>query len=87
MKLTIHLFGSLRLYLPTGSDFNSCEIEFLETQNPVVTLEQILDRLKIPDQNEFIVIVNDQKIAQDDFSNTTLQENDEVVLLPSIKGG
>jgi sulfur carrier protein ThiS len=87
MKLTVHLFGTLRLYLPTGSAFNSCEIEFLEYQNPVVTLEQMLGRLQIPDHNEFIVIVNDQKVVKDDFSNTTLQENDEVVLLPSIKGG
>ncbi len=83
MKLTVHLFGALRLYLPTDSDFNSCELELLDNS----TLTQLLKKLQIPGQSEFIILLNDQKISQDQFSNTVVDENDEVILLPSIKGG
>ncbi len=83
MKLTVHLFGALRLYLPIGSAFNSCELEFAEAPS----LTQVLKNLQIPDYSEFVILLNDQKIPQEKFSSTALQEKDEVVLLPSIKGG
>jgi thiamine biosynthesis protein ThiS len=83
MKITAQLFGSLRLHLPDGSEFNRCEVELDET----ATLTQLLSKLQLPHSEDFIILLNDQKIHQDEYESTLLKETDEVVLLPPIKGG
>ena len=43
--------------------------------------------LLIPDNKAYLVILNDEKINHQDYASTQVKENDEVVLLPPIKGG
>ena len=36
---------------------------------------------------KFIVIINDQKVSREDYADIAINGDDEVVLLPPIKGG
>jgi sulfur carrier protein ThiS len=83
MQVTVKLFGALRQYLPAGSGFNSCQLT--TSENPM--LEDVLGMLSIPERKAYLVIVNDEKLNREDYGSTQIQENDEVVLLPPIKGG
>lgn len=83
MQVRLKLFGALRDYLPTGSSFNSCSLSI----EPEETLEQLLGQLPIPADKPYLIIVNDVKIDSALFASTVLRENDEVILLPPVKGG
>ena len=83
MQVTIKLFGALRQYLPAGSGFNSCQVT--TTANSM--LEEVLGMIPIPEHKAYLVIVNDEKINREDYTSTPVQESDEIVLLPPIKGG
>jgi molybdopterin converting factor small subunit len=83
MQITIKLFGALRQYLPAGSSFNSCRVT--TTANSM--LEEVLGMIPIPEHKAYLVIVNDEKINREDYTSTRVQESDEIVLLPPIKGG
>ena len=83
MQVNVKLFGALREYLPAGSGFNSCQL----TTTELPLLNEVLAMLPIPDGKAYLVILNDEKINKQDYESTRLKENDEVVLLPPIKGG
>jgi molybdopterin converting factor small subunit len=83
MQVNVKLFGALREYLPAGSGFNSCEL----TTGKGPMLSEVLQLLPIPDRKAYLVILNNEKINKQDYESTRLKENDEVVLLPPIKGG
>jgi sulfur carrier protein ThiS len=83
MQVTVKLFGALRQYLPAGSGFNSCQL----TTSEKPMLEDVLGMLSIPEHKAYLVIVNDEKLNREDYESTQIQENDEIALLPPIKGG
>ena len=83
MQVTVKLFGALREYLPAGSGFNSCQLS-IDSDQP---LADVLSQLPIPTHKPYLVIVNDNKINSQDYPLTQVRENDEIVLLPPIKGG
>jgi len=83
MQVNVKLFGALREYLPAGSGFNSCQL----TTTELPLLNEVLAMLPIPDGKAYLVILNDEKINQQEYASTRLNESDEVVLLPPIKGG
>jgi sulfur carrier protein ThiS len=83
MPVTVKLLGALREFLPAGSGFNSCQLSI----TPGQSLGDVLNQLPIPEHKPYLVIVNDEKIDSQDYSSIQIQENDEIVLLPPIKGG
>ena len=83
MEISVTLFGGLRQYLPAGSGFNKCQI----TLEPGASLETLLQRVPIPADKPYMVLLNDEKVTTEQFSEITIQADDLVVLLPPIKGG
>lgn len=83
MPVTVKLFGALREFLPAGSGFNSCQLSIAPGQ----LLGEVLSQLPIPGHKPYLVIVNDEKINSQDYASIQIRENDEIVLLPPIKGG
>ena len=83
MDISVTLFGGLRHFLPAGSSFNKCKIDIDEGS----TLEALLQKIPVPSDKPYMVILNDEKVASDKFGDITLKGEDEVVLLPPIKGG
>jgi sulfur carrier protein ThiS len=83
MDISVTLFGGLRHYLPAGSSFNKCMIDVDEGSS----LAALLQKIPVPSDKPYMVILNDEKVASDQFDEITIQGDDEVVLLPPIKGG
>lgn len=83
MEVSVTLFGGLRQFLPAGSSFNKCSLPLEEGEH----LDSLLARLPIPENKQYIVIINDEKISREEYADTPVQSDDEVVLLPPIKGG
>ncbi len=83
MDISVTLFGGLRHYLPAGSSFNKCNIDLDDGSS----LEALLHKVPVPADKPYMVLVNDVKVANDQFGEITVQGDDEVVLLPPIKGG
>ena len=83
MEISVTLFGGLRHFLPAGSSFNKCKICIDEG----ASLEALLQRIPIPGNKPYLVIVNDEKVSREAYAETTIQAHDDIVLLPPIKGG
>jgi len=83
MDISVTLFGGLRHFLPAGSSFNKCDIR---TEDGA-SLETLLQQIPIPENKPDIVILNDEKVSRENYAEIIIQEKDEIVLLPPIKGG
>lgn len=83
MQVSVKLFGALREYLPVGSSYNSCQLTIASN----TMLGDVLGQFPIPEQKAYLVIINDEKINREEYASTQISENDEIVLLPPIKGG
>jgi len=83
MDISVTLFGGLRHFLPAGSSFNKCMI----STEDGASLETLLQQIPIPENKPYIVILNDEKVSREDYAEITILEEDEIVLLPPIKGG
>jgi len=83
MQISVTLFGGLRHFLPPGSSFNKCELEVAEG----ASLETLLERIPIPADKPFLVLLNDARINAEDYAGIRVKPEDDIVLLPPIKGG
>jgi sulfur carrier protein ThiS len=83
MNISVTLFGGLRHFLPAGSSFNKCSLPLEEGEH----LDALLAKLPIPATKAFIVILNDEKVSREDYADIVINSDDDVVLLPPIKGG
>ena len=83
MEISVTLFGGLRHYLPAGSSFNKCKIAV----DDGASLETLLQRIPIPADKTYLVIINDEKVSREAYAETEIQVDDDIVLLPPIKGG
>ena len=83
MDISVTLFGGLRHFLPAGSSFNKCTIKVDNGGH----LDDLLKQLPIPADKAYIVIINDEKVAREAYTNIVIKPDDQVVLLPPIKGG
>ena len=83
MKISITLFGGLRQYLPAGSGYNKCDIEIDEG----ASLQSLLAKVAIPDGKPFLVMHNDTRITPEQYAELDIKSDDQIVLLPPIKGG
>ncbi len=83
MDISVKLFGGLRHFLPPGSGFNDCIIKLDEDSS----LAELLEKVPVPNGKPYLAMLNDTKISLEDYAQTKIQPNDELVLLPPIKGG
>jgi sulfur carrier protein ThiS len=83
MDISVTLFGGLRHFLPAGSSFNKCKIGIDQGDS----LESLLKQIPIPEAKPYIVILNDERVPRESYAAITIEADDEVVLLPPIKGG
>lgn len=83
MEIDVTLFGGLRQYLPAGSAFNRCTLRVADD----ASLGTLLERVPIPDDRPYLVILNDEKVDPADYESIRVGKDDSIVLLPPIKGG
>lgn len=79
MKAEVKLFANFGEYLPPGSDKYACRLDLDEG----TTINQVLERLKIPTSIPMILLVNGiHKKAED-----VLQPGDVLSIFPPVAGG
>ncbi|MDO8957354.1 MAG: MoaD/ThiS family protein [Deltaproteobacteria bacterium] len=79
MKVEVKLFANFREYLPPGSDKYACWLDLDEG----MSINQVLERLKIPTSIPMILLVNGiHKKAED-----VLQPGDVLSVFPPVAGG
>ncbi len=79
MEIEVKLFATLRDYLPKGSSRFSCKMEI----DDHTTVEDILSRLKIPEEMPKIILLNGAHAKKDQ----TLKEGDVLSIFPPVAGG
>jgi sulfur carrier protein ThiS len=83
MQVSVTLFGGLRHFLPPGSSFNKCTLSVEDG----ASLETLLEQIPSPADKPFLVIFNDEKVDAENYAGIEVGPDDDVVLLPPIKGG
>lgn len=78
-RITLRLYASLAALLPSGSSGHNYEMEIEEG----TSIEQLLDRLKIPASMPKIVFVNGFHARDDQM----VRPGDEIAVFPPIAGG
>jgi molybdopterin converting factor small subunit len=79
MKVEVKLFANFRKYLPAGSDPYACLLDLDEG----TTVNQVLERLKIPMSLPMILLVNGMHKQAEDV----LQTGDVLSVFPPVGGG
>jgi len=84
MKIQFKLFATLQHLLPAGAVKNIVEIEVAED----VTLNEIIDRYKVPRELAHLVLVNGVFHCEADRDQRNLlKENDVLAIWPPVAGG
>ncbi|MCX8116687.1 MAG: MoaD/ThiS family protein [Desulfobacterota bacterium] len=79
MEIEVKLFATLRDYLPKGSGRFSCRLEI----DGQTTVQDVLDRLKIPEEIPKIILVN----GVHGKKGQLLKAGDVVSIFPPVAGG
>ena len=79
MEIEVKLFATLRDYLPKGSDRFSCKMNI----DGPTRIQDILSKLKIPEEMPKIILVNGVHGKNDQV----LKEGDVVSIFPPVAGG
>jgi molybdopterin synthase sulfur carrier subunit len=79
MKVQVKLFANFQEYLPPGSEKYSCTLELEEG----TTIAQVLARLKIPESQPMVPLVNGIHRQPED----RLQPGDVLSIFPPVAGG
>ncbi len=79
MEIEVKLFATLRDYLPKGSSRFSCKMEV----DGHTRVQDILERLKIPEEIPKIILINGVHGKKDQ----RVKDGDVVSIFPPVAGG
>ncbi len=79
MKIEVKLYANFREYLPSGSDAVTCHLEIKEGAR----VGEVLQRLKIPDSEPLIALVNGLHKGPEEVLNP----GDVLSVFPPVAGG
>ena len=77
MKIEVKLFNELQQYKPRTSNIFQIEL------NLGASVIDLLEKLKIPQNTEYVLLVNGRRV----FEKTLLNNNDTIVLFSPVAGG
>lgn len=76
------MLGGLRVFLPTAGEFSRCDLELSED----ATISDVIAKVGLPDDKPFFVMFDGKKLQEEDYTKP-VNEGDEVIMFPPIKGG
>jgi sulfur carrier protein ThiS len=79
----LKMLGNLREHLPVAGQYSLCEMPLPEQHS----ISDAVSAVNLPSNRPYFVILNGDKLHPESYAHTILQENDELVLFPPIKGG
>ncbi len=83
MRITVRTGGLLSQYLPAGSARNQANLELEEGATPF----DVMKRLGLPETRTYLVVLNGTLVPKAERERRPLAENDELSILPPLKGG
>ncbi len=83
MHITVRTGGLLGQYLPTGSERNQADLEVEEGTTPL----DVMTLLGMPGDRTYMVVLNGAAISKVARAQRRLAENDNLAILPPLKGG
>ncbi|MCP4186977.1 MAG: MoaD/ThiS family protein [Gammaproteobacteria bacterium] len=78
MQITLELFAFLMAYLPSGSSMHATELEVGDD----ITLNNLIDQMKIPREQAHIVLVNGRFKCGADRDQPCFRAGDKVSIWP-----
>jgi sulfur carrier protein ThiS len=85
VQVSVNLIGILQEYYPRAVDTAGGPVA-RETE-PGTTVRGLLSALGIPDEEEYFIMLNGDRLDFPTARARVLADNDAVVLVPVIKGG
>jgi len=82
MKILVKATGILEEYLPPNSS-NPIELNM----NDGVTPMDVVRRLRMPDNDRYLIAVNGDLVPHDAQEEFMLADNDSIAIMPPLKGG
>ena len=82
MKIRVKTAGNLGKYLPAGSSGNLAEIDVAEGATPA----DVMTKLGLP-EGSYLVILNGDSVPKAERGSRALAENDNLSIMPPLKGG
>ena len=83
MKIRVRTAGTLGEYLPKGSERNRAELEVAAAATPLDVMRQ----LGLPLENQYLVSLNGSAVVTAERGSTCLAEDDELAIMPPLRGG
>ncbi len=83
MRITVKTAGLLGRYLPAGSRANLAELDIAEGATPI----DVMRTLGMPEDRTYLVVLNGENLPKAQRPNTQLSEDDELAIMPPLKGG
>lgn len=83
MRISLRTGGVLGQYLPPGSEKNRGTLEV----EPGTTPRDVMEKLGFPAERTYLVILNGTAIPKAERESRALAEDDELAILPPLKGG
>ena len=82
MKITVKTAGNLGKYLPAGSTGNLAKIEVAEGATPA----DVMSQLGLP-EGSYLVVLNGSSVPKAERASLQLADNDNLAIMPPLKGG
>ncbi len=83
MRITVKTGGILGRYLPPGGARNQAHLDVEEGATPI----DVMKRLGLPETRTYLVVLNGTLVPKAERERRPLAENDELSILPPLKGG
>ena len=79
----VKLGGAMVQYAPSDQPGSRHVFEL----NQDTTVQDLLDKLKVPAEQPLMIILNDAMVARPDYATTMLTNGDALALMPPIQAG
>ena len=83
MRISVRTGGVLGQYLPSGGEANQASLEI----EPGTTARDVMAKLGFPAERTYLVILNGTALPKAERETRSLDEDDELAILPPLKGG
>ena len=83
MKIQFKTGGALVEHLPPGTTGSTAEIDVPEGATPV----DVMRELHLPLDENYLVSLNGEVVVASERDTKTLSENDQLAIMPPLKGG
>ncbi len=83
MNIRVRTAGLLGKYLPPGSAGNAADIDVVDGATPT----DVIAQLGMPTDASYLVTLNGESLPRAERAHRALAANDDLAIMPPLKGG